>query len=163
MHLIIVLELHHYVPVKKKDWRTRWVTDQRFLNSATVKDAYLLMNIQENLQKLKGATIFMSINTCGAFHCVQIKEGSKDCAAFISPFRTFHHICMPFGLSNAGSVYSRMLDLVMAHLPAKFWLSYLDDILVYATDLWEHLEHLRKVVQAQPKKTKIFLSEVEYT
>ena len=56
-----------------------------------------------------------------------------------------------------------MLDLVMAHLPAKFWLSYLDDILVYATDLWEHLEHLLKVVQAQPKKTKIFLSEVEYT
>ena len=49
-------------------------------------------------------------------------------------------------------------------------LSYLDDILVYLMDSWEHLEHLRKVVQAhtkagikiQPKKTKIFQSEVEY-
>ena len=49
------------------------------------------------------------------------------------------------------------------------WLSCLDDILVYLSDLWEDLEHLRKVVQAhtqtgskiQPMKTKIFQSEVE--
>ena len=40
------------VPVKKKDGRMRWVTDLRLLNSATVKDAYPLTNIQENLQKL---------------------------------------------------------------------------------------------------------------
>ena len=69
-------------------------------------------------------------------------------------------------------VYSRMLelDLAMAHLPAEFWLSYLNDMLVYSTDPWRHLEHLRKVVQAhtkaginiQPMKTKIFHVEVEY-
>ena len=60
----------------------------------------------------------------------------------------------------------------MTHLPTEFrdWLSYLDDVLVYSTDLWGHLEHLRKVVQAhtragiknQPQKTKIFQSEVDY-
>ena len=56
-----------------------------------------------------------------------------------------------------------MLDLAMAHLPA-------DCILVYSTDPWGTLEHPRKVEQAhtqvgikiQPKKTKIFQSEVEY-
>ena len=49
-------------------------------------------------------------------------------------------------------------------------MSYLDEILVYLMDSCGHLEHLRKVVQAntkagikiQPKKTKIFQSEVEY-
>ena len=41
------------VPVKKKDGRTRWVTDLLHLNSGTLKDAYPLTNIQENLQKLK--------------------------------------------------------------------------------------------------------------
>ena len=78
---------------------------------------------------------------------------------------------MPFGSSNAGSaVFEDAIDLTMVHLPPEFWLIYLDDILVYSTDPWEHLEHLRKVVQAhtkaeiriQPKKTKIFRSEVEY-
>ena len=59
------------------------------------------------------------------------------------------YISMPFGLSNAGSVYSQMQDVTMAHLAAEFWLSYLNDILVYSTDPCRgHLEHLRKAVQA---------------
>ena len=109
------------VPVKKKDGRTRWVTDLRLLNAATIKDAYPLTNIQENLQKLNGAKIFTSLDACGAYHCVQIAEESRDCTAFISPFGTFRYIRMPFGLSNVGSVYSRMLDMALAHLPAEYW------------------------------------------
>ena len=108
------------VPVKKKDGRTRWVTDLRQLNDVLIKDADPLTNIQENLQKLKGAKIFTSINACGACHPIQIEEGSRDCTAFISPFGTFHYIRMPFGLSNSGSVYSRMLDLALAHLPVEY-------------------------------------------
>ena len=72
-----------------------------------------LTNIQENLQKLKGAKIFTLIDACGAYHAIQIKEGSRDCTAFISSFSRFRNIRMPFGLSNAGSVYSRMLDLAL--------------------------------------------------
>ena len=45
---------------------------------------------------------------------------------------------MPFGLWNAVSVYSQMLDLALAHLPANYWLSYLDDILVYSMDTLDH-------------------------
>jgi hypothetical protein len=66
------------VPVKKKDGRTRWVTDLKQLNDVTIKDAYPLTNIQENLQKLKGAKIFTSIDACGAYHAIQIEEGSRD-------------------------------------------------------------------------------------
>ena len=57
-----------------------------------------------------------------------------------------------------------MFDLALAHLPAKYWLSNLDDILVYSMDILYHLTHLRSIVQAhtkveikiQPKKTKIY-------
>ena len=108
------------------------MTDLRQLNDVTIKDAYPLTNIQENLQKLKGAKIFTSIDACGAYNAIQIEEGSRDCTAFISSFGTFRYIRMPFGLSNACSVYSRMLDLALAHLSVEYWLSYLDDILVYS-------------------------------
>ena len=149
------------IPVKKEDGRTRWVTDLRQLNDVTIKDAYFLTNIQENLQKLKGAKIFTSIDACGAYHAIQIEEGSFD---------TFRYIRMPFGLSNAGSVYSQMLDLALAHLPVEYWLSYLDDTLVYFMDTWDHLKHLMSIVEAhtkakikiQPQKTKIFQTETEY-
>ena len=66
------------------------MTDLRLLNDVTIKDAYPLTIIQENLQKLKGSKIFTSIDACGAYHAIQIEEGSRDCAAFISPFGTLH-------------------------------------------------------------------------
>ena len=52
------------------DGRTRWVTDLRLL---IVKDVYPLTNAQENFQKLKGATIFTTIDACSAYHCVRIE------------------------------------------------------------------------------------------
>ena len=119
---------------------------------------------------MKGAKIFTSINACGAYHTIQIEEGSRDCTAFISPFGTFRYIRIPFGLSNAESVYSQMLDLALVHLPVGYWLSYLDDILLYSMDTWDHLKHLKSIVEAhtkagikiQPKKTKIFQTETKY-
>ena len=84
------------------------MTDLRLLNDLTVKDAYPLTNIQENLQVEGCKKLFLD-------RCIQIEEKSSDFTAFISPFGTFCYIQMPFGLSNAGSVYSQMLDLALAH------------------------------------------------
>ena len=74
---------------------------------------------------------------------------------------------MPFGLANAGSVYSRMLDVALKEVDRDFWTSYLDDI------LWEALGTLRtfgrgslgtrsRWNQDTTLKTKLFKSAVEY-
>ena len=52
------------VPVKKKNGRTRWVTDLRELNKQTIKDSYPLTNIQAILHSLQGATVFSSLDAC---------------------------------------------------------------------------------------------------
>ena len=52
------------VLVKKKDKRTRWVTDLRELNKQTIKDSYPITNIQELLYCLEGATVFLSLDAC---------------------------------------------------------------------------------------------------
>ena len=64
------------VPVKKKDGRMRWVTDLRELKKQTVKDSYPLTNIQEILHNLQGATVFSSLDACGAYQAVRIKPRS---------------------------------------------------------------------------------------
>ena len=114
------------VPVKKKDGRTRWVTDLRELNKQNLKDSYPLMNIQEILNSLQGATLFSSLDACGAYHTVRIQPESRVCPAFISPFGTFQYKRMPFGLANAGKVYTRMLVVAMKEVDRDFWTSYLD-------------------------------------
>ena len=102
------------VPVKKKDGQTRWVTDLRELNKQTVKDSYLLTNIQEILHSLQGTTEFSSLDACGAYHAVRIEPGS--CTAFISLFGTFQYIRMPFGLANAGSVKTKSSRFILSKL-----------------------------------------------
>ena len=77
---------------------------------------------------------------------------------------------MPFGLANAGSVYSRKLEVAMKKIYRDFWTSYLDDILTFSCEPWAHLGHLTKVILAhlaagikiQTCKTKLFQSKVEY-
>ena len=67
---------------------------------------------------------------------------------FISPFGTFQYILMPFGLANAGSVYSRMMDVAMKEGDSDFWTFYLDDILAYRGNSCAHFGLLRQVVLA---------------
>ena len=83
------------VPVKKKDGRTRWVTDLRELNKQMVKDSYPLTNIQKILHSLQGATVFSSLDACGAYHAGRIEPGSCACTVFISPFGTFQLSSFP--------------------------------------------------------------------
>ena len=155
--------------MKKKEGRTRWVTDLRELNKQTVKDSYLLTNIQEILHSLQDATVFSSLDACGAYHAVRIEPGSRACTAFISTFGTFQYICMPFGVANTGSVYSRMLDVAMKEVERDFWTSYLNDFLTFSREPWAHFGHFSQEVQAhsaagikiQPCKTKLFQSEVD--
>ena len=138
----------HLVPMKKKDGRTRWVTDLGELNKQTVKDSYLLMNIQEILHSSKGATVFLSLDTCEAYHAVRMEPGSRACTVFINLCGTFQYITMPFELGNTGSVYSRMLDVALKDVYREFWTSYLDDIITFNGESWSHFEHLAQVVQA---------------
>ena len=76
--------------------------------------------MQEILHSLQGATVFSSLDACGAYHAERIKDESQACTAFISPFGTFQYIRMSFGLANAGSVYSRMLEVAMKEVDRYF-------------------------------------------
>ena len=79
-----------FLPLKKKDGWTRWVTDLRELNKQTVKD--LLTNIQKILHSLQRATVFTSLDACGAYHAVGIKPDSRARTAFINTFSTFQFL-----------------------------------------------------------------------
>jgi hypothetical protein len=77
---------------------------------------------------------------------------------------------MPFGLSNVGACYSRLVSLALQHLPGNFALAYLDDIVIFSANVNEHLQHLEEVLAIHRKfgmklrlsKCKILKEEVEY-
>ena len=159
------------VGVKKKNSDiTRWCVDYRLLNQKTVKDAYPLQSIENNLHKLQGAKIFSTLDSAGAYHAVEIHPESRECTAFTTPFGQFQFARMPFGLSNAGACYSRLVSMALQYLPGPFALAYLDDIVIYSSEIKEHLQHLEEVLKLHRQfgmklrlpKCKVLQREVEY-
>ncbi len=53
---------------------------------------------------------------------------------------------MPFGLANAPATFQRLMDLVLSGLHWTHCLVYLDDVIVFASNVEEHLKRLDVVL-----------------
>jgi hypothetical protein len=51
---------------------------------------------------------------------------------------------LPFGVCNAPSIFTEMMDIVLEGLD-EFAVAYLGDILIYSKTLEEHLKHIQEV------------------
>ena len=63
--------------VKKKDGSLQPVQDYRQLNEATIKNKYLLLLIQELIDKVQGAKYFTKLNIWWGYNNVRIREGDE--------------------------------------------------------------------------------------
>jgi len=158
------------VAVKKKNGKTRWCVDYRALNGVTIKDAYPMPLIEDNLARLAHSTIFSTVDGSGAFHVVELEDEAKPKTAFTTPWGLWQFKRMPFGLTNAPATYSRLMQIALRGIPGGVALSYLDDTLIHAAGYEEHLQHLKTVLEAhrkaglrlQPAKCHLFRQKVEY-
>ena len=160
------------VPVKKKDsTELRWCVDYRGLNAVTIKDSYPLPNIQVNLNKLAGSQVFSTWDARGAYHQVQLSPECRDYTTFVSCHGLFRFVCCPFGLTNAGQTYSRMVShaISLSH-NQDHSMSYLDDIITHSDDIEKHVTHIERILSMHAryglklnlKKCQIFQTQVQY-
>ncbi|CAJ0938890.1 unnamed protein product [Ranitomeya imitator] len=91
---------------------------------------------------VQGASWFTKIDLRGAHNLVRIKQGDEWKTAFNTPEGHFEYLVMPFGLSNAPSVFQSFMHDIFREYLDKFLIVYLDDILVFSDD-WE--SHVKQV------------------
>ena len=73
-----------------------------------------------------------------------MSKNSIPKTAIITPFGVFEFLRMPFGVRNAGATFQRLIDTVLANIPSVF--CYMDDILVYSSNIQEHTADVREVL-----------------
>nr|XP_044248841.1 uncharacterized protein LOC123002541 [Drosophila takahashii] len=129
-----------------KPGKVRICLDCRKVNSFTEKDAYPLPQISGILSRLPKAEYISSLDLKDAYWQVPLDVASRDKTAFTVPGRPLYQFkVMPFGLCNATSTMSRLMDKVVpAHLRNEVFI-YLDDLLVISASFERHLEVLREV------------------
>ena len=135
------------VMVQKHDGSWRMCVDYRKLNEKTIKDAYPIPRVDENLDALSGADWFSSLDLDMAYHQVPMEKVDREKTAFATQRGgLYQFVTMPFGLCNAASTFQRLMETVLGTLQCSVAVLYLDDIVVFGKTFEEHMVNLEKVL-----------------
>ena len=148
----------------------RFCVDYRRLNELTKKDAYLIPLIKETLAQLKNAKVFTKIDICQTFHKLRMAANLEDLTTFASRFGVFKWKVLPFGLTGGPASWQRFINDVLWEYLNKFCTAYLDNILIYSSNLKEHKEHVQLVlaklrgfdIQTDVDKCKFYMTKTKY-
>jgi hypothetical protein len=133
------------------------------LNSITTKDVYPLPRIDDALSRLEGSRYFSILDMQAGYWQVEVDEQDRAKTAFITADGLYEFRVMRFGLTNAPATFQRMMDVVLAGLKWNTCLVYLDDIVVFAPTVSQHLERLETVLQRIDKAgLKLKLSKCSF-
>ena len=157
--------------IKKKDGKLRLIQDYRKLNDITIKNRYPLPLASDIINKLKDAKIFTKFDVRWGYHNVRIKEGDEWKAAFVTNRGLFEPKVMFFGLTNSPATFQALMNTIFADLIAEGKVAvYLDDILIWSSDMDEHRKVVHEVLRRleehdlylRPEKCEFEKSEIEY-
>jgi hypothetical protein len=133
--------------VRKKDGTHKLCIDYRQLNKITMKNKYSLPQIDDLFDQLKGARAFSKIDLRSGYYQMKIKEVDVPKIIFRTRYGHFEFLVLPFGLTNAPTLFMDLMNRVFQPYLNKFVVVFIDDILVYSNSFEEHEGHLRQASQ----------------
>ena len=96
---------------------------------------------------MQGAKFWTTLDAAAAYCSIPLAEKDKEKTAFSVPRGKYEFNVTPYGLSNAGATYQRMIDICLSGLPPDRVLAYMDDIVIFSKTFAEHKLMLEKVFQ----------------
>lgn len=132
----------HVLLVKKKDGKSRLCVEYRQLNKVTIKNKYHLPHIDDLMDQLRGAVIFLKIDLKSGYHQIRVKEQDISKTTFRTRYGHYEYLVMPFGVTNAPTIFMDYMNRIFHHFLDKFIVVFIDDILIYSKSIEEHEKHL---------------------
>jgi hypothetical protein len=120
------------VLVQKKDGTWRLCIDYQALNKITIWNRYMIPQIYDLLDQLKGEKYFSKIELKSGYHQAPIEPSDVWKTAFKSKEGLFEWLVMSFGLTNSLTTFMRLMDDILWPFTNSFVVVYLDDILIFS-------------------------------
>ena len=157
------------VILRKKMGELRACIDYRFLNKATINDAFPIPNIVDLVYQLNLMLIATTFDLAESYNQVLVKEEDRTKKAFATDWGLFEFTVMSFGLPNAAATFQRMMTIILGNEIGKSCLVYLDDILIYSSNREQHFRDVYVIcfrlaasgLKLKWKKCKVEQTEVE--
>lgn len=131
----------------KGEKQYRLVVDFRRLNEATETQTFPMPDLEEELSKMHGSTIFSTMDLNAAFHQILLAECDKELTSFQTTTRKLQFKRMPFGLKGSPITWQRTINSILSDLLIKNKMAYMDNIISYNRSLQEHLKNLANILQ----------------
>ncbi|GJT64225.1 putative reverse transcriptase domain-containing protein [Tanacetum coccineum] len=132
--------------------------DYRELHKLTTKN---LPRINDLFDQLQGLRYFSKIDIRSGYHQLRVHEEDIPKTAFRTRYGHFEFTVMPFGLTNASAVFIDLMNRVCKPYLDKFFIVFIDDILIYSKSKEDHEVYLKLVLELL-KKEKLFAYEIRY-
>lgn len=148
------------VLVKKSNGKWRTCVDFTDLSKTCPKDDFPFPRIGQLVDSTTGCELMSFLDAYSGYHQIHINLADIPKTAFITPFRTFCHLRMPFGQKNAGATSARLVYKVLGSQLGRNVEAYVNDVVVksckafdHASDLQETFNNLRAAgVKLNPEK-----------
>ena len=123
----------------------------RQLNGMIIKNQYLLPLIKKTLEHICKAKVHSKIDNIAEFNCLRIQQGEEWKTAFRTCYGHYEYLMLPFRLVNVPSLFQNFINNILHGMWDKFYIAYIDDILIYSNSKKEHQTYIRKVFVALQK------------
>ncbi|GJT28605.1 putative reverse transcriptase domain-containing protein [Tanacetum coccineum] len=124
----------------------------RELHKLTTKN---LPRIDDSFDQLQVSCYFSKIDIRFGYHQLRVHGEDILKTAFRTRYGHFEFTVMPFGLTNAPTVFIDLKNRVCKPYLGKFFILFIDDILIYSKSKEDHEVHLKLVLELL-KKEKLF-------
>ncbi|GKC68844.1 putative reverse transcriptase domain-containing protein [Tanacetum coccineum] len=156
--------------VKRKDGSFWMCINYRELNKLTVKNRYPLLRINDLFDHLQRSIVYSKIDLRSGYHQLRVREEDIPKTAFITHYGHYKFQVIPFGLTNAPTVFIDLMNRVCKSYLDKFVIVFIDDILIYYKNKKEHEEHFKLILRLLKKvelyakfsKCEFWLSKVQF-
>ncbi len=133
-------------PLKRDGVTPRICGDYRItLNKHLLQRACTTLEIEDVLNKLKGAKWFSKIDLQNAFLQIPLDDESSKLTTINTPWGLFRYRFLPFGLSVSPAIFQQKMDEMLRGLAGVT--AYQDGIIVYAPDKKTHDERLESLLK----------------
>lgn len=150
--------------VPNQDGALKLCIDFCRVNLDIVNNAYPMHQIENQLNTMGGAKVFMTPDLTKSYHQLLLHLNCKPVTAFLTPGGIFQWKVLLLGMKTAGAVFQRVMDQILHGMQPRCVAVYKNYITVYSPTLEQHQRDLEYVFrQLEAASLRVSVSKTRLT